>query len=191
MLCPSFYEVKEDKFPIMLNLVLATTQNFTGKIFYNRPACFLHKDAAVCLGKAAAYAKSMGYTLKIYDAFRPVEVQGQLWRHVSDPRFVMPPAIGSCHSRGIAVDVTLVKEDLTECDMGTEVDAFTLRSSHGMTLLPAEAQRHRMILLGIMTAAGWELNRYEWWHYQLPNALSYPLLTDVEAGTNLLLKESS
>jgi len=42
----------------------------------------------------------------------------------------------------------------------------------------AEAQRNRALLLGVMTAAGWDFYRNEWWHYQLFDARSYPLLSD-------------
>jgi D-alanyl-D-alanine dipeptidase len=42
----------------------------------------------------------------------------------------------------------------------------------------AQAQRNRALLLGVMTAAGWDFYRNEWWHYQLFNARSHPLLSD-------------
>ena len=40
------------------------------------------------------------------------------------------------------------------------------------------AQRNRPALLGVMTAAGWDFYRYEWWHYQLFNARRYPLYSE-------------
>ncbi|MCI0487925.1 MAG: hypothetical protein L0229_15140, partial [Blastocatellia bacterium] len=39
-------------------------------------------------------------------------------------------------------------------------------------------QRNRAILLGLMTAAGWDFYRNEWWHYQLFDARRYPLYSD-------------
>jgi D-alanyl-D-alanine dipeptidase len=39
-------------------------------------------------------------------------------------------------------------------------------------------QRNRFILLGLMSAAGWDFYMKEWWHYQLFNARSYPLYSD-------------
>ncbi len=45
--------------------------------------------------------------------------------------------------------------------------------------LSAEAQKNRAILLGLMTAAGWDFYRNEWWHYQLFDARKlYPLISD-------------
>mgnify|MGYP003335381747 CR=1 FL=1 len=49
-----------------------------------------------------------------------------------------------------------------------------------------EAQRNRMLLLGLMSAAGWDFYGNEWWHYQLFAARRYPLLSDSAAGTNMM-----
>jgi D-alanyl-D-alanine dipeptidase len=41
------------------------------------------------------------------------------------------------------------------------------------------AQRNRAILMGIMTSAGWDFYRNDWWHYQLFDARRlYPVLSD-------------
>ncbi len=70
--------------------------------------------------------------------------------------------------------------------MGTAVDTFTTLSHHGCRDIGGNAQRNRLVLLGLMTAAGWDNYRYEWWHYQLFAARRYPLLTDAAAGTRLM-----
>jgi D-alanyl-D-alanine dipeptidase len=88
------------------------------------------------------------------------------------------PQQGSPHSRGVAVDLTLVDGAGREAEMGTEFDAFTALSHHGSTAVSAEAQRNRALLLGLMTAAGWDFYRNEWWHYQMFDARRYPLLGD-------------
>ena len=60
--------------------------------------------------------------------------------------------------------------------MGTGFDALTPLSHHGRTDVPLEAQRNRLLLLGLMTAAGFEFYTNEWWHYQLFNARDYPVV---------------
>ena len=83
------------------------------------------------------------------------------------------------HTAGVAVDLTLVDANKRDLDMGTGYDAFTPLSHHGVTTgISAEGQKNRLILLGIMTSAGWDFYRNEWWHYQLFNARDYPLLSD-------------
>jgi len=41
-------------------------------------------------------------------------------------------------------------------------------------------------LLGIMTAAGWDFYRNEWWHYQLFNGRQYPLYSDSALNEGLM-----
>ena len=66
----------------------------------------------------------------------------------------------------------------TELEMGTDFDAFTPLSHHGAMDISATAQRNRHLLMGIMTTAGWDFYRNEWWHYQLFDSRDYPLLSD-------------
>ena len=68
---------------------------------------------------------------------------------------------------GAAIDLTLVDQNGTELDMGTPFDDFTLKSHHGSLNISVTAQRNRAVLLGLMTAAGWDFFRNKWWHYQL------------------------
>src|SRR3546814_14289490 len=99
------------------------------------------------------------------------------WEFFPDPEFGADPRVGSNHSRGLAIDLTLVDAASgTALDMGTPFDDFTALSHHARNDLPPEAQRNRALLLGLMTAAGWDWNRYEWWHYQLFEPRRYPLL---------------
>ena len=51
--------------------------------------------------------------------------------------------------------------------MGTGFDEFSPKSHHGRTDISKEAQLNRFILMGIMTSAGWDFYRNEWWHYTL------------------------
>jgi len=166
-------------FDVDLSIAYATADNFTGKPVYARPDCWLHADAAECLGKAIALARPLGLRLKVFDAFRPQEAQWILWNHTPDPEFLADPRRGSPHSRGVAVDLTLIDEQGRELDMGTAFDAFTPLSHHGHPGIPVEAQRNRHLLMGIMTSAGWDFYRNEWWHYQLFQARArYPLFSD-------------
>lgn len=166
-------------FDVDISIAYATADNFTGKPVYARPDCWLHADAAECLTKAIQQARAIGLRLKIFDAFRPQEAQWILWNHSPDPDFLADPRRGSPHSRGVAVDLTLLDPQGRELDMGTAFDAFTPLSHHGNQSISAEAQRNRLLLMGLMTTAGWDFYRNEWWHYQLFQARDrYPLFSD-------------
>ncbi len=174
-------------FDIDLALAYATDDNVTGKRIYSRAEAQLHPDAAAALQRAIALAAPLGLRLRIFDAYRPVEAQWRLWEAFPNPEFVADPREGSCHSRGVAVDMILIDAASGGAlDMGTPFDDFTALSHHGRRDLPVEVQRNRALLLGIMTAAGWDWNRYEWWHYQLFEPKRYPLLADAAAPRRLM-----
>ena len=179
-------EIAPPAYPIELDIVYATDRNFTGRPVYRRDGCFLNPEAAGLLARAIDLTGRLGYRLKVFDAYRPTEAAWALWNHTPDPQFLADPRRGSPHSRGAAVDLTLVDGAGQELDMGTGFDAFTPRSHHGNTEIPAAAQRNRMLLLGVMTAAGWDFYRNEWWHYQLFNPRRFPLLSDSAAGTAMM-----
>ena len=176
----SLVSIAPPDFDVETEIAYATARNFTGKPVYGRPGCYLHRAAAEKLALAIAIARPFGLRLKIFDAFRPSEAQWVLWRTRPDPNFLADPRRGSPHSRGVAVDLSLLDEDGHELDMGTAFDAFTPLSHHGRTDVSAEAQRNRLLLMGLMTAAGWDFYRNEWWHYQLFDARRFPLIADAD-----------
>lgn len=179
-------EITPQSHGVALEIAYATPRNFTGRPVYARPLCYLHPDAATRLEKAIVLARALQLRLKIFDAFRPSEAQWALWSHTPDPDFLADPRRGSPHSRGVAVDLTLLSADGNELDMGTGFDEFTPSSHHGSTAIPVEAQRNRFLLLGLMSAAGWDFYGNEWWHYQLFDAKRYPLLSDADAPQRLM-----
>jgi D-alanyl-D-alanine dipeptidase len=175
----SLVEIAPPLYDVDIFIAYATSSNFTGKPVYARPGCYLHADAAVCLTKAIELARTLGLRFKVFDAFRPSEAQWVLWNHTPDPDFLADPRRGSPHSMGVAVDLTLIDGDGCELDMGTAFDAFTPLSHHGVLDISADAQRNRALLLGLMSAAGWDFYRNEWWHYQLFNPRGrYEVLSD-------------
>jgi len=179
-------EIAPRAFDVEVDLMYAGSVNFTGAPVYGRAACFLHPDAATALERAVSLARALGLRLRVHDAFRPTEAQWALWAWRPDPEFLADPRRGSPHSRGVAIDLALIDGAGRALAMGTEVDAFTPLSHHARTDIEPEAQRNRLLLLGIMTAAGWDHYRCEWWHYQLFAARRYPLLTDAAAGTRMM-----
>ena len=167
-------------FDVDVTLAYATDANLTGQPVYRNAECWLHREAAEKLDAAVALARPLGLRLRIFDALRPVEAQWALWNARPDPEFLADPRRGSPHSRGAAVDLTLLDGEGRALDMGTPFDAFTPLSHHGRTDVPAAAQRNRLLLMGLMTAAGWDFYRNEWWHYQLFEPRRYPLVCDAD-----------
>jgi D-alanyl-D-alanine dipeptidase len=177
----SLIDISAPEFDLVIELAYATSNNITGKPFYRADARpYLHPQAVEGLRTAIALARPLGYRLKIFDAYRPLEGQWALWNASPDSEFVADPRRGGPHNRGVALDLTLVDTAGRELDMGTGFDALTPLSHHGRTDVSVEAQRNRLLLLGLMTAAGFEFYTNEWWHYQLFNARDYPVVRQTE-----------
>ncbi len=172
---------------VFFDIRYATANNFTNMPVYKASGCFLHPDAAEKLDKAVELAAKLDLKLRIFDAFRPHEAQWALWNHTPDENYLSHPETGSMpHCRGVAVDLTLTDKRGNDLYMGTGFDDFTAHSHHANTDISITAQQNRYLLLGIMTAAGWDNYRNEWWHYQLFNARNYEVLSDIQAQTNMM-----
>ena len=172
-------DIKKYDFDIDIELRYANTNNINGKKIFLEKKCLLIKEAADKLFLASKIAKDFNCKLKIFDAYRPKYVQETLWDFSPNADFLTDPAKGSPHTRGIAVDLTLIDKKNNELDMGTDFDEFSKLSFHGSKEVSKEAFNNRLILLGIMTDAGWDFFRNEWWHYQLFQPKKYPLINKI------------
>lgn len=170
-------ELTQAREGIRIALAYATADNLTGRAVYAPGAqCALRPDAAECLRRAVRAARQSGHTIIVFDAYRPAAVQEIFWGVLSDPRYIADPAVGSNHTRGVAVDLSLLDDRGVALDMGTGFDAMCDQSHHDREDLPAAVQRNRQMLLGIMLQAGFRSLATEWWHYELPHAHDYALI---------------
>lgn len=173
---PQLVPIDAERYEVSINLVYATAANLAGRVIYQDPECLLHRDAAAGLAKASALARLAGYRIQVLDAYRPPYAQQLLWRALPNGEYVRDPALGSHHSRGVAVDLTLLDEAGIALDMGTGFDDMRELSHPFNPSLPLAVQRNRLLLLGIMMGAGFAPIASEWWHFELPNAERYPLI---------------
>lgn len=153
----------------------ATEDNFVKKRMYPSAKCYLIQEAAYALKNAADQFKKLGYTIKVWDGYRPLSVQYVLWQLVPDEKYVADPAKGSKHNRGCAVDLTLLDKNGQELSMGTDFDDFTEKALRSFKNLPQEVLENRNLLQSIMEAnhfIGWET---EWWHFDFEGWINHPV----------------
>jgi len=181
---PALVHITEQSHDVIVDLIYASENNFTGQVIYEHPLCFLHPQAEAGLRKAIVAARNFGFRLKILDAFRPQEAQQALWAVAPNPDYIADPAKGSHHTRGVAIDLTLVGPDGQALDMGTPVDTMSAASHHFHAAHPAAVQVNRMRLLTVMLEAGFMHHPREWWHYQLPQAHRFALIDSRETTSH-------
>ena len=168
--------ITEQTHDVVIDMIYARADNFTGRVIYPCTDCFLHPQAEAGLRKAVAAARGFGLRLKLFDAYRPQQAQEILWAFAPDPRYVADPAEGSNHTRGVALDLTLIDERGQALDMGTPVDTMAPSANHFYPALPAAVMLNRMHLLTVMLESGFVHHPHEWWHYQLPDAHAFELI---------------
>jgi D-alanyl-D-alanine dipeptidase len=163
---------------IVLNLRYKTSDNFMGEDLYKEySGDYLHEDAAAKLQKAAEILSQTkpGWKLRVLDALRPREIQQKMWDKVkgtASSKYVADPKLGSGHSYGMSVDVTLEDEHGKILDMGTEFDDFTPLAqprNEGLYLRNGKLSKaqydNRQLLRRIMKQAGFGSLLQEWWHF--------------------------
>ncbi len=165
---------------LSVDLRYAGTRNFVGRDLYGALDCaWVHRLAAEGLHRVVSHlaAHAPGHRLRVLDALRPHRVQIELWNVLDGTGlrdYVADPALGSIHSYGLALDVTLVDPQGHELDMGSgfdEMDALShprLESTHLARGALTQAQvRHRGVLRAAMAAGGFNGIDNEWWHFDM------------------------
>jgi D-alanyl-D-alanine dipeptidase len=164
---------------IRLDIRYARSDNFTHRVLYPRAKCFLRRAVAEKLSRAQVELERVGRGLQVFDCYRPLSVQKQMWALVPDERYVANPAKGSRHNRGAAIDLTLTMADGKAAAMPTDFDDFSERAHRDYMQLPAPIIANRALLELVMTRAGFVGLPTEWWHFDAADWESFDLL-DVE-----------
>ena len=188
MIPEGFVRLSEFCPSIQLGANYATSENFTGEVVngYRRVEVLFSKKGAEALCRVEAEAKKLGLSLKVFDAYRPLkavqffldwgarpgdvpELKERYYPHYTKAQLFELGYIArqSSHSRGSAVDLTLVDDLGKELDMGTVFDFFHERSHTEAREITPEQRKNRRLLLGLMKAQGFKNYDKEWWHYSL------------------------
>ena len=152
---------------IYVELMYATENNFTGVRIYDFTDAYLRYGTVKKLANVQKELKEQGYSLKIWDAYRPFEAQQKLWEVYPDPNYVANPANGmKKHNLGGTVDITMVAADGSIIPMPTEFDDFSLKADRDYSdIEDEEAVKNVMILQNAMENNGFTGYQGEWWDY--------------------------
>ena len=167
-----------------------TLYNFIGDRVrgYEEPVALVTREAANALQKVNNELLPMGYTIKVFDAYRPqmavdhfVEWAGNL-NDTRMQKYFYPEeqkanlfahgyiASRSGHSRGSTVDLTLYDlRNQCDVDMGGTFDYFGYRSHPDFPNLTEQQRQNRQLLRSVMLKHGFRGIDTEWWHFTLNN----------------------
>lgn len=168
----------------------AGARNFTGSVVdgYEEPVCLLARPAAEALRRAQRRLLRRGYSLRVYDCYRPQravdrfvrwaraadgpgdrERKAEFYPYVDRGRLIPDGYIAerSGHSRGSTVDVTLEELSGRAVDMGTAFDFFDPLSHTDDPRITGAARANRQLLKGALAREGFVNLPEEWWHFTL------------------------
>jgi len=209
-----FVHLREIDPSIRQDMRYAGANNFVGRPLpgYDAGECILRRPAALALERAQADLARQNLWLKVYDCYRPTRAVAAMARWAHDPTATPDTsrfypglkkdrlfALGyiadhSAHSRGVAVDLTVVPKDSVQppddasarygactgpattrapddsLDMGTGFDCFDRKSYTRAASLTPEQRAHRQVLLEAMKRHGFVNYFREWWHFSYPAA---------------------
>lgn len=178
-------DIRQSDLSIQVHLLYAHPENIFGEpVYEGLTKAWLRPEAAEKLLNAQRLlrAEHPGYSLIVYDAARPMEIQKKMWnlvRGTDKVNYVSNPANGGgLHNYGMAVDVSILNEQGEPLPMGSPVDFFgeEAHTNEESTLLKngkitQEEYTNRQLLRRIMKQAGFRTILYEWWHF---NACTRP-----------------
>ena len=151
---------------IRLDIRYAAAENFTGEVIYESAEAYLRRGTAEKLAKAQEELEELGYSLTIWDAWRPVAAQFALWRVCPDARYVADPFNGfSGHCRGNTVDITITMLDGEPVELPSGFDEFSALADRDYSDVSDAADANARLLEDVMTRAGFAGYSAEWWHY--------------------------
>lgn len=164
-----------------------TSNNFIGRPLagYLANKCIVSNELAKCIHEAQKKTLETPFSLLVFEAYRPLKAVEDIvqWSLNSDTknkdRFYPNLnksalfeqgyiALRSTHTRGAAVDITLVDRiTQNKLDMSTEFDFFETASHTASDEISAESKANRALLLSIMESSGFINYDKEWWHFTL------------------------
>ncbi len=163
---------------IVLDIRYATENNFTKTKLYPAAKAKLRREAAESLAAVNRELRSLGFRLKVYDAYRPLAIQWKLWDVVPNEDYVADPRKGSRHNRGAAVDLTIIDSYGNELEMPTPYDDFTEKAWHSNDALPEAVKKNRALLKDVMERHGFNPIKSEWWHYDFHGWEQFEILDE-------------
>ena len=177
-----FVNIKTVDPTIIVDLRYASENNVTHRALYpSQMPAFVRASVAQRLVAAQKFLRTHGYGLKIWDAYRPQAAQEKLWELTRKTTFVADPndGIGSLHTRGVAVDATLVDISGRAVEMPTDFDSFTPAAMLVYQGNSSSVRFNLKMLQRAMGRVGFYGLRTEWWHFCAADWAKYSPVADM------------
>ena len=161
---------------VSVALKYSSGQNITHQALYppDMP-CLLRRQTALKLKAAQAKLRPLGLAIRIWDAWRPPEVQLALMAKGGDTGMFLDPKIAwSRHCSGVAIDLTLIDKEGREQRMPSSHDENSDRAYFQYSGDDQGVRQNLAILQDTMKACGFTPIALEWWHFDDSTCWTHP-----------------
>ena len=133
-------------------------------------------------------SSTAGYTLKVYDAYRPIRVQRILFNIVKNKHWIAnPDTTASNHNRGCAIDMSLIIDATgEEMEFPTPMHTFSEESARTCKTWSDAARANVDYITEVMAECGFNHIKSEWWHFSDTDSKKF-MTTDIDLGSLTML----
>jgi len=169
-------DVKRFTDDIFVDMLLAKDENIAGGNVYGQEICLLQRGTLDKLLEAQEMFEEDGYSIIIYDAYRPYSVTCIMYDIHKNGTYVSGKRFGSIHNQGAAIDMSLVDNATGEpIEMPSPIHTLDSRSNRTNPNMTENAKKNMNYMAQVMMKSGFTMISSEWWHF-----------TDLESNTYLL-----
>lgn len=183
----------------IIDMMYARKNNMTGHAVYEEIGfgnrAFVHKSVAAKLLSLIPILEQKQYKMRICDAYRPPIAHAKLLEIIPQPGFFAANPERSNHCHGTAVDVCLTDINGNNLEYPTQIDAYDEKYQRQIAegkvedfFIHLKKARHdyegadklqienREFLKNLMETHGFTSISHEWWHYNIADWSSYPMV---------------
>lgn len=151
---------------ILIDMLLAKEGSIAGGNVYGQEICLLQKGTLDKLLKAQELFAADGYSIIIYDAYRPYSVTCIMFDIHKDGTYVAGKRFGSIHNKGAAIDMSIVDNSTgLPLEMPSPIHTLDSTSNRNNPNMTAKAKENMNYMAGIMKKCGFGTISSEWWHF--------------------------
>ncbi|NLT11416.1 MAG: M15 family metallopeptidase [Clostridiaceae bacterium] len=166
VLIDELVDVRRHSDSIYIDMMMTKEDSIAGGNVYGQQICLLQQGTLNKLLEADKMFQEDGYSIIIYDAYRPYSVTCTMYDIHKNGTYVAGKRFGSVHNKGAAIDMSLVDNTTGEpIEMPSPIHTLNETSNRTYPKMTDTAKENMIYMADIMKKAGFTTIQSEWWHF--------------------------
>lgn len=188
ILIDELVDVRRHSDSILIDMMMTKEDSIAGGNVYGQQICLLQQGTLNKLLEADKMFQEDGYSIIIYDAYRPYSVTCIMYDIHKNGTYVAGKRFGSVHNKGAAIDMSLVDNSTGEpIEMPSPIHTLNETSNRTYPDMTDIAKENMVYMADIMKKAGFTTIQSEWWHFSDSESTRYMRTDyDLKAQTKII-----